>query len=45
MDQRQKQSNKSKPKTKEGNDKKRNTLDSVNTFYKGREGAEVEFFQ
>ena len=29
--------NKSKPKTKEGNDKNRNTLDGVNTFYKGRE--------
>ena len=29
--------NKSKPKTKEGTGKKRNTFDSLNAFYEGRE--------
>ena len=29
--------NKSKPKTKEGKDKKRNTFDSVNALYEGQE--------
>ena len=29
--------NKSKPKTKEGKDKKRNTFDNVNALHKGRE--------
>ena len=29
--------NKSRPKTKKGNDKKQNTFDSVNTLYEGRE--------
>ena len=29
--------NKSKPRTKEGNDKKRNTFDSVNPLFEGRE--------
>ena len=32
-----KSNNKSKPKTKEGKDKKVNTLDSVYAFYQGRE--------
>ena len=32
-----KSNNKSKPKTKECNDKKGNTLDSVYAFYQGRE--------
>ena len=30
-------SNKSRPKTKEGKDKKQNTFDSVNALYEGRE--------
>ena len=30
-------SNKSRPKTKEGKDKKQNTFDSVNAFYEGQE--------
>ena len=29
--------NKSRPKTKEGKDKKRNTFDSINALYEGRE--------
>ena len=29
--------NKSKPKTKEGNDKKRNTFDNVNAFYEDQD--------
>ena len=31
--------NKSKPKTKEGNAKKQNTFDRVNTFYEDREST------
>ena len=30
-------SDKSKPKTKEGKDKRRNTFDSINALYEGRE--------
>ena len=30
-------SNKSKPKTKEGQDKKQNTFDGINSLYEGRE--------
>ena len=41
--------NKSRPRSKENKDKKRNTFDSINTLYEGRELTlmllEVEYFQ